>query len=238
MRVYRALSLNEEKNSFTITHLDHSLSPLSLPLSLSTGGGQIGGDAPAECVFPAAGFRLRRRRRGGTAQRVGHGSVHLVFDFHNRTLTFLFPVCPHLCFFFFVHGGGARRLVKKPTEEIWLNAACECVTDLDLSRMTLKWVSLPGLMCAPPPFSGPGGTKDVAGTCPGFTPARFVPVDSSYPVLRCPLGPPEWFSYLKKKNPTPDLSRAAWQMDNYSTLQCKTTRIDTHLLRYLLFSLC
>lgn len=80
----------------------------------------MGGDAPAECVLPAAGFSVtEKKKKKGTALSVGHGSVPVVVVFSFEKNDISPSRCASCVFFsFFFHGGGARNLVRKPTEEI------------------------------------------------------------------------------------------------------------------------
>lgn len=77
--------------SLSVPSLPPSLRPssplLSSPHSLSTGG-RIGGDAPAERVFPAVGFRLRI---GGEEEDEGHRSDSVTDPFIRCDFFFFFP---------------------------------------------------------------------------------------------------------------------------------------------------
>lgn len=72
----------------------------------------MGGDAPAECALPAAGFSVtEKKRRAHLHLRRSRSRFFL--------MTFLHPGVFLSSFLFFIpfNGGGARDLVRKPTEE-------------------------------------------------------------------------------------------------------------------------
>ena len=164
------LSLTLSLSLFLSLSLSVSLSlSLSLFLSLSLSlRGTEGGDAPAGCVFPAAGLVYREKDEEGSVNR----SVHSAWFF--PTLTFIIPGAPKPFLELYFNFLPPRRQTEKPADETWLT------TDLDLTRVMWKWVPLLGLTRATPPFSGPTGTKDAAGS------ARTCALGSSYPALRCP----------------------------------------------------
>lgn len=89
----------------------------------------MGGDAPAECVFPAAGFTVTEKQeeeeeRGAAALRRSRiRSLGVIFS------DLSLPRCVRILAssFFSLHGGGARRLVTKPALCACVRCVCVCV---------------------------------------------------------------------------------------------------------------
>lgn len=161
---------------FDLSSSAHPFPPSALPLSFLPFSLSLCGEQKEETLLLDV-FSLQQ------VQFTQKRTRCLVFSVIS-TLTFIFPSATtstsfFLFFFFFTR----RRHLEKPADETWL------IIDLDLIRVIWKWVPLLGLRCAAPPFPGPRDAKDAAGsalTCPGLTPARFAPVGSSSPALRCP----------------------------------------------------
>jgi len=109
-----------------------SISPLSLPLlSLSSlHGGQMGGDAPAECIFPAAGFMVTEKKKQKRAAGLPLLRTSPV-AFSQPQADLSFPGVPTSWIFFSFYmdrGDLAERRVQSA-----------CITDLDLNLSEWSW---------------------------------------------------------------------------------------------------